>query len=161
MLLAFCDAYLILDYINQKNWCLGTRGADKKPTSTERSAHGNHRSTWIYSTTSKNSAISDVIFCYSFLLHILFSCSFRPCLFAGCIHSCHRALRTKNQIFLNFYINKDQTQDEICRKPASADFFSKNLKKSLQSNLFCRLFSSFSWFFTFFAVFTPVKFHFM
>ena len=46
-MLAFCDAYLILDYINQKNWWLGRRGADKKPTSTERREHGNHWSSII------------------------------------------------------------------------------------------------------------------
>ena len=65
----------------------------------------------------------DVIFCYSFLLHILLSCSFRPYLFVGHIHSCHIALRTKNQIFLIFYINRGQTRVEFRRKLVTADFF--------------------------------------
>ena len=85
----------------------------------------------------------DVIFCYSFLLHILLSCSFRPYLFVGHIHSCHIALRTKNQIFLIFYINRVQTRVEFRRKLVTADFFSQILRKSLQICNFADFLSNF------------------
>ena len=65
-----------------------------------------------------------------------------------------QASLTKNQFFEKFYISRLQIYVEFCRNPAPADFFSKILKKSLQNNLFCRLFPIFHDFLHFCRIFS-------